>query len=228
MEERLRLHCYWQRRRHDMAQVFVKATIVPKRFKLFLTDASIVRATIGALQGTSDIGWLGGGNFLLAGTGANACLLSASSSSTTQVPIDPPVIYTFCNATQPYGRDFLNLNLKMIRANDYSFNIQVILNGNPLNCTGGTLRMSAKWQPTDTDVNEVFAVSSPNNGIAFIDATQGTATVTIASGLTNIAAVPFHRVDLPYDIQFTDSFGKRFTVAYGTLTILPNISQTSP
>lgn len=211
-----------------MAATFVRVTIVGKSFKIFgPSGAQIVRATIGAVTGTSTGGyWLGSGTHALFGTGDN-CLIGIAAGGLNPA-IDPPVIYTFCNATSPYGSDFLNLNLKMIRANDYSFNIQVVLNGNPLNCTGGTLRMSAKWKPTDSDANEVFSVSTLSGGINYINATLGTATVTIASALTNTSAIPYHRVDLPYDIQLTDSTGKRFTVAYGTLTILPNISQVSP
>lgn len=214
-----------------MAISTIRVTIVPKQFRIFYSGgAAIADATVGAIKVTLAAGgwWVGSGTPPLQLIGNDNCVFNTPGSSSTGSPIDPPVIYTFCNATQPYGRDFLNLNLKMIRANDYSFNIQVILNGNPVNCTGGTLRMSAKWLPTDTDGNEVFAVSTLTGGINYINATLGTATVTIASALTNIPAIPYHRVDLPYDIQYTDSTGKRFTVAYGTLTILPNISQTSP
>ena len=211
-----------------MAATFVRVTIVGKSFKIFgPSGAQIVRATIGAVTGTSTGGyWLGSGTHALFGTGDN-CLIGIAAGGLNPA-IDPPVIYTFCNATSPYGSDFLNLNLKMIRANDYSFNIQVVLNGNPLNCTGGFLRMTAKWNATDTDPNEVFSVTSPSGGIIWINQSLGQANITIASALTNPGSIPFHRIDLPYDIEFTDFNGKRYTVAYGTLTVLPNISQTSP
>ena len=213
-----------------MALSFVKVTIVPKKFTIIYTGGlGLYDVTIGAITGTMAPGgiWIGSGSPPITAIGDNNCLIGTGGTATPK-PIDPPVIYTFCNATSPYGSDFLNLNLKMIRANDYSFNIQVVLNGNPLNCTGGTLRMSAKWKPTDSDANEVFSVSTLSGGINYINATLGTATVTIASALTNTSAIPYHRVDLPYDIQLTDQTGKRFTVAYGTLTILPNISQIAP
>lgn len=218
-----------------MAVTFTRVTIVPLKFNIFLSSGSqIIRTSIGSYTGTSTGGWaLGEGQGLVLGLGDN-CLINPPTSvgiggtGSSGGIIDPPVVYTFCNATQPYGRDYLNLNLKMIRANDYSFNIQVILNGNPVNCTGGSLRMSAKWNTTDTDANEVFSVSTLTGGIAYINQSVGTATVTIASSLTNVSAIPFHRIDLPYDIQYVDSTGKRYTVAYGTLTILPNISQTAP
>lgn len=218
-----------------MAQQFIKAVLHKPSWDIFYTKMSQTGNTninVGAAHGaTAGWGILGAGQPPINGLALNACFISAPTPSNTpasSTSIDPPIVYTFCNATQPYGRDFLNLNLRMIRANDYSFNIQVVLNGNPVNCTGGTLRMSAKWKPTDTDVNEVFSVETPSMGISFIDITQGTATVTIARSLTNVAAIPYHKIDLFYDIQYTDSAGHVFTVMYGLLTILPNISQTSP
>lgn len=212
-----------------------KVQIRPKKYgrsSSGSTVPNIIRASVGTHMGTplaasSGGGWVGFGQPGLFATTITGCT-QVTVTTPGAAALDPPIIYTFCNATQPYGRDFLNLNLKMIRANDYSFNIQVVLNGNALNCLGGILRMTAKWLATDTDGNEVFSVFSPSNGIAWINQSQGTATITIASGLTNTNAIPFNRIDLPYDIEFTDTNGKRFTVAYGTLTILPNISQTSP
>lgn len=215
-----------------MAQQFIRAVLHGQAFNnaVILTPVSPTNfhnVTIGAHTFTPCGLILGGGQAQIDGVALNACFISAPTT-TNPTAIDPPIIYTFCNATQPYGRDFLNLNLKMIRANDYAFNIQVVLNGNPVNLTGGTLRMSAKWKPTDPDNAEIFSVSSPDSGIAFLNASNGTATVTVASALTNISAIPFHRVDPVYDIQFTNAAGQRYTVMYGTLTILPNISQTSP
>lgn len=207
------------------AQDFTKATIYVK------IDETVVKnvALGGGALGTAGWGILGAGQPGIFGLALNPCLISAASTSVASTTaLDPPVTYTFCNATSPYGRDFLNLNLKMIRGNDYSFNIQVVLNGNAVNLSGGTLRMTAKWRLTDADADEVFSVYSPNNGITFISQTAGTATVKIASALTNVAQIPYHRVDLPYDIEYTDASGNIFTVMYGTLTILPNASRTSP
>jgi hypothetical protein len=222
-----------------MAQQFIKALLHKPGWNDFYTGMSQVGNTRIAMSATSGypvtagVSILGAGQPAIYGLALNACFIatsagSASGGGPSPTSIDPPIVYTFCNATQPYGRDFLNLNLKMIRANDYSFNIQVILSGNPVNCTGGFLRMSAKWQPTDTDGNEIFAVESPSSGITWINQSQGTANILIARDLTNIPAVPYHRIDVPYDVQLTNAAGQVQTVMYGTLTILPNISQTSP
>jgi hypothetical protein len=217
-----------------MAQQFIRAVLHAQSFE----NATILNPTNqthifrisldGSNYGTAGGIILGAGQGQIDGVALNACLISSPTAPVVTTALDPPVVYTFCNATQPYGRDFLNLNLKMIRANDYSFNIQVIMNGNAVNLTGGTLRMSCKWRATDPDSAEIFSVTSPSNGISFISAASGTATVTIANALTNTNAIPFHRIDPVYDIQFTNSAGQRYTVMYGTLTILPNISETSP
>lgn len=138
-------------------------------------------------------------------------------------PVDPPATYVFSDV-----RDYLNLNLTMVRADTYSFDIAVVLNGVPINLTGGTLRMTAKWRVTDPDADEVFSVSTPSSGIVFVDAIVGTATVTIASDLTDVEEIPYHKIDLPYDIRYTDSGGNIFTVMRGLLTILPNTSRATP
>lgn len=219
-----------------MAQQFIPAVLHAQAFQNAVilspigpSNFSNVNFT-GGVFGTAGGIILGAGQAQIDGVALNACFIGVPTPTNVVSPtsFDPPVIYTFCNATQPYGRDFLNLNLKMIRANDYSFNIQVVLNGTPVNLTGGTLRMSCKWQATDSDANEIFSVTTPSSGIVFLNATSGTATVTVASALTNTNAIPFHRIDPVYDIQYTDQGGHRFTVAYGTLTILPNISEISP
>lgn len=121
-----------------------------------------------------------------------------------------------------------NTNLTMIRGNTESFNIQIQLNGTPVNITGGTLRLTAKWKITDSDGAAVFTVFSPSSGITITNAANGQASIIIARSLTNINAIPYRRVDLPYDLEYTDSNGNVYTVLYGLLTILPNVSQTSP
>jgi hypothetical protein len=207
------------------AQAFQNAVILSPIYPGSYANIALGSVSSGPLYGTGDGIIIGGGQAQIDGVALNACFISnAAASLPPNNAIDPPSPYVF----NPYGAQYLNLNIKMIRANDYAFNIQVVLNGTPVNLTGGTLRMSAKWRVTDPDSAEVFSVYSPSNGIAFVNATAGTATVTIASDLTNVTAVPFHRIDLPYDIQFTTAAGLRYTVMYGTLTILPNVSETSP
>lgn len=171
---------------------------------------------------------VGAGKFAIFGAIFQQCFLAnLTPAASVPTPVDPPSVYTFCNSTSPYGRDYLNLNLKMIRDNDYSFDIAITLNGAAVNLAGGTLRMTAKWQITDPDNQAVFSITS-NSGssINITNAAAGTANVTVPRALTT--NLPAHRVDLVYDIQLFDNSGKTYTVMYGTLTVLPNVSITAP
>lgn len=116
----------------------------------------------------------------------------------------------------------------MVRSNDFSFNIAILLNGVAVNCNSGFLRMTVKWRPQDSDANKIFALTSPSTGITWVSQSGGTATVKVPHTATAITAIPFHQVNPYYDIQFTDGSGNIYTVAYGILTINPNISQSSP
>ena len=147
--------------------------------------------------------------------------------------IDPPSVYTFATATSPYGRDYLNLNLKMVRGDDFSYNIQVLNNGSAQSLTSSTLRMTAKWLPTDVDASAVFSINSPSSGITITSAAGGLATVTVANTLTNVSAIPFHPVNLYYDTRVTGNSvsgtpGTINTIMYGQLTIVPDITRTAP
>ena len=211
---------------------FIPALIHPAAFKVFNTGipiANVTRASIGGGNTTTaGPGILGEGLGRIQALALNTCFLSNAAPPGPATTIDPPQTYNFCTALSPYGRDFLNLNLRMVRADDFLFNIQVILNGQPLNCNGGTLRMTVKWAVTDLDANEIFSLTSPSGGITWINQTLGTASILIPSADTNITAIPYHTVNLPYDIRFTDLTGKIKTVMSGTLTVVPNTSQTSP
>ena len=117
-----------------------------------------------------------------------------------------------------------NTNLEMTRENTFSFDIAVTENEVPVNLTNGTLRMTAKWAVTDADASAVFQKSSPSTGITFLVPASGTANITIVEA--NTTAIPYHEVDLVYDIKFTDASGNEFTVMRGTLRVLPNVTRT--
>jgi hypothetical protein len=110
-------------------------------------------------------------------------------------------------------------NLDMVRGNTFSFDILIEENDVPVNLTGGSLKMMAKWSPLDADASAVFTKSSPSTGITVLSAVGGTANITIAPTDTNIAAIPYHDVNLYYDIRFTDGSGNVFTVMRGNLLV---------
>ena len=99
-------------------------------------------------------------------------------------------------------------------------------NGAAINLTGGTLRMMAKYSTYDDDASAVFNLSSPSSGIVVTDAPNGKATVTISPA--NTVSLPEHRVDLAYEIRLTESGGAVDSLTFGTLTVLPNVVNTTP
>ena len=117
-------------------------------------------------------------------------------------------------------------NLKMVRGDTKVFTATVTLNGVAVNLTGGTLRLTAKWSPFDADGAAAFQLSSPSDGIVLTTPTSGIATITITAAKTT--GLPNKLSNLFYDLQFTDSASKPYTVSYGRILLLPEISITTP
>jgi len=156
------------------------------------------------------------------------CFFPGESDAVAPTYADPPFppVYPYLFATNDiYGRDHLSLNLKMVRGDTYSFTAAIILNGDPVDLTGGVVRMTAKWSVSDTDGSAVFQLSSAATGITITDAINGEISVVIGASLTT--SLPAKKVELPYDIQFVDAAGLIYTVLYGTLTVVPDITITT-
>ncbi len=160
----------------------------------------------------------------------DSCFFSTSNTPTVLPPSSyppfPPVWpYLFSTGTI-YGRDHLSTNIKMIRRDEYVFDIAVILNGDAVDLSGCTLTMTAKWDVGDLDSDAVFVLSSPSDGIVITDATGGLATITIPSADT--FDLPLHQVNLVYDIQLLTATAKIKTVLNGTLSIIPDVTEANP
>lgn len=156
------------------------------------------------------------------------CTCEPSTTGDLPPDADPPFppVYPYLFSTNDiYGRDNLSLNLKFVRGDSYSFNAAIILNGQPVDLTGGIVRMTAKWSVSDIDANAVFQLSSATSGITITSATAGEIRVDIPSSATT--SLPAKKVELPFDIQFVNSVGKVFTVLYGTLVIVPDVTITA-
>ena len=69
-------------------------------------------------------------------------------------------------------------NLEMYRGDTYPFDVTVENAGSPINVTGFTFRMTAKYDISDSDSNAVFSITSPGN-ITLTDPTNGEILVTI-------------------------------------------------
>lgn len=160
------------------------------------------------------------GDECLTGTVAATATLTSDGD-----PPYPPV-YPYLFATDTiYGREHVSLNLKMVRGDTYQFDATIMLDGVPVDLTGGTVRMTAKWAVSQADNAAVFQLSSATSGITITDAVNGEISVTITP--SNTSSLPAKKVELPYDIQFVDSTSNVFTVLYGTLTIVPDVTITA-
>ncbi len=142
----------------------------------------------------------------------------------TADPPFPPVWPYLFSTDNIYGRDHLSTNLKMIRGDTYIFELAVILNGEAVDLTGGTLTMTAKWDIADSDANAVFQISTTSGDIVVTDAVGGLATVTISHAKT--VNLPSHVVNLVYDIQLLDVNTQYFTVLTGILSVYPDSTTT--
>jgi hypothetical protein len=116
-------------------------------------------------------------------------------------------------------------NLLMVRGNTFRFAENIAVDTVPVNLTGATIRMTAKWAVTDSDPNAVFQISNATSAITIVGAAaDGNIQVSVPAAST--LSLPLRKVELPYDIQLIESSGNVSTVRYGTLTILPNVTLT--
>lgn len=137
-------------------------------------------------------------------------------------PFPPVWPYTF-DSSLLYGRDHLGQNITWVRGDTFIFTCTITQNGSPVNITGGTLKLTAKWDVTDTEGNAVFKCDSNTpDGIVLTSPTLGVATITISSAKTS--SLPSHNVNLFYDIQYTDSSGNVSTVMLGKALIKVDVT----
>lgn len=121
----------------------------------------------------------------------------------------------------------INQNLYIVRGNNKNFDVTITAqDGAPVNITGGTVRMTVKYDVGDADASAVFSLSSSTTGITLTDPANGVATVNIPASATS--ALPYSNVRLVYDIQLTTSTPEVFTVLRGYFIVAPNITRTTP
>lgn len=143
--------------------------------------------------------------------GAFECSCTDTNNSTIVNPTDTPV--------WPPGSALVTQNLVMFRGDTYIFDAQVLLRGNPVNLSGGTLTMTAKWAVTKDTA--IFTRDSNGDGITVTDAANGNIRVTIEP--ENTEDLPASVCYLVYDIQL-ESGGNTYTVGYGQLKVVPDVT----
>lgn len=114
-------------------------------------------------------------------------------------------------------------NLEMYRGDTLPFRVTVTNVGEPVNLSGCTFTMTAKYDISDTDVNAVFSITSPAY-IVITDAINGIISVTIPPSATS--SLPPRTVRLYYDIQMIDG-ANIYTVTSGFLNVTPDVSITT-
>jgi hypothetical protein len=90
--------------------------------------------------------------------------------------------------------------------------------------TGGTLRFMAKLKLTDADADAVFTKSTPASGIIWVDQSAVIATAVLTIEAADYALlVPGKAKTLHYEVEITESNGRRETVQNGELPILADV-----
>jgi len=101
----------------------------------------------------------------------------------------------------------------------------------PLDPSTQVLRFTAKQQFTDGDAAAVISVSTVDSSIVITDGANGRCTITIQPGdYAGVAANPIAAgLLLQYDLQVAGSNGQNVhTVALGQLTLMPDVTISSP
>lgn len=137
-------------------------------------------------------------------------------------PISPPVYPILFSNDTLYQREHFSVNHRIIRGDTYVRGFTVQQDGSAFNLTSCTLKLTAKYNYEDSDASAVFQLSSPSSGITIVTAASGTAKFTISP--SNTSLLPLRKVDLVYDIQLKDSSNNIYTIAYGKITVVPNVT----
>lgn len=201
-------------------------------------NADVIPADTGFDSADLGGGILGAYAFFICGAGTpkiegyafdSACFggVVPCTQATLPVNADPPFPPVWPYPTGlTYSRENYSLNLRMVRGDTYIFDSAVVLNGEAVDITGCSFRVTAKYSYTEDDAEAVFIkTSNPVDGITILSAPDGSLRTQLAPADTN--GLPSHQVDLVYDLQMLDATGNVFTLQRGILTVVPDVSLTT-
>lgn len=143
----------------------------------------------------------------------------------TGQPPFPPVYPILFSSDLVYGREHFSADMKMIRGDTYGRTFIVFQDGQYYDLSNCSVRMTFKWAFDDSDA-DAFKILTEGAGITVTAPTEGTFTFQLEPADTS--GLPPRRVELLFDAQVTDSQSNVYTVAYGKLIILPDVSVTTP
>ena len=95
----------------------------------------------------------------------------------------------------------------------------------PIDISLAKLWMTAKRQYGDLDAAAVFQISTTSGDIVITDGPNGLATIVVPASAT--ASLPAQEIRLAYDIQIRMQNGIVQTIERGTLSITPDVTQTT-
>ena len=115
--------------------------------------------------------------------------------------------------------------ITMYRADSLVLNTTIQQNGAPVDITGAKVWFTAKRKVTDADVDAVIQVSSPTHISIDSDqvANRGQCVINVPPTFTS--ALYEAELSLFFDIQVLFATGRIATVDYGTLLIVPDVTQ---
>ena len=118
------------------------------------------------------------------------------------------------------------MNIQMIRADSKDFGFTAYDGDNAvIDLTSATIRFTAKYDYFDADTSAVIKLDNGGlGGITVTSATDGEGEVNIPKTAT--LALPFHRVDLVYDLKVRLPNGKEHTIARGAFVVHPNATDS--
>lgn len=106
--------------------------------------------------------------------------------------------------------------------------VEVERNGSPLNVTGKDFWFTAKKRLSDLDASAVAQkslIGGASNGIEVLNGAAGQVLVTVApadtEGLTRATT-------LYWDVQMAEADGVLWTVASGTIQVVPDVTRARP
>lgn len=117
-----------------------------------------------------------------------------------------------------------SVELSMYRGDTALFPFAVTDSAGAYNIAGASFWFTAKKTPCDADVSAVFQKTLAD-GITVTNAAAGLGQVELAEADTN--TLPCSRTILTYDLQMKTAAGKVYTLAYGKLTVNPDVTVTT-
>lgn len=116
-------------------------------------------------------------------------------------------------------------DITIYRGDTVKLNLYVTQGGVAFDLTSVKVWFTAKNAFADVDGSAIFQKTTSGGGIVVVAPLSGIAQVTIAP--TDTDDLPNNKTSLFYDAQVKDASDNIFTVAYGNLIVLPDVTRAT-